>query len=305
MTLPAHPTPPVRQARPITASPYPRALAERRQPWWKLLVVLAVVTLGLQVLGAVLTVPVVALEVVLGARTATSPVMTPAVLAASLVALGLMIPVSFLTQRWLYGVGALTSVHGRVRWRLLLGSSAILLGFFALYMGGANLLAPPAGGEPVQGETIAFAVIVVLLVPLQSAGEEYAFRGLAFRAITAAARRSRFAVAIGMLGNAVVFAALHFAEDLWLNAYYLLLGLCLSAIVLCTGGLEVSVAVHAANNVVAFLLTVSAGEGINLDRSAGTGGPFMLVQMGVMVAVTLVVWLLTRRRRQMRRALRR
>ena len=47
--------------------------------------------------------------------------------------------------------------------------------------------------------------------------------------------------------------------------------------------------VHAVNNMMAFGIVILAGQEINIDRSAGTGGPFMLVPMAVLVVATVVL----------------
>jgi hypothetical protein len=44
----------------------------------------------------------------------------------------------------------------------------------------------------------------------------------------------------------------------------------------------------------AFGIVILAGQEINLDRSAGTGGAFMLVPMAVLLVVTLLLSLLAR-----------
>ena len=62
-----------------------------------------------------------------------------------------------------------------------------------------------------------------------------------------------------------------------------------------TGGLEAGCVVHAVNNMMAFGIVILAGQEINLDRSAGTGGAFMLVPMAVLLIVTVVLSLLAKR----------
>jgi hypothetical protein len=49
------------------------------------------------------------------------------------------------------------------------------------------------------------------------------------------------------------------------------------------------------NNMMAFGVVILAGQEINLDRSAGTGGTFMLVPMAVLVIITVVLSVLSKR----------
>ena len=52
---------------------------------------------------------------------------------------------------------------------------------------------------------------------------------------------------------------------------------------------------HAVNNMMAFGIVILAGQEINMDRSAGTGGAFMLVPMAVLLIVAVVLSLLAKR----------
>lgn len=311
---PHPPTPPVQPAPsgPTSSSagetayalalvPDTRGSQAPRRLWWRTLLSLLIPTVGLLIVSSVATIPVVMIEIALGVRQPDDVSMSVGVMAVTTGALGLLIPISLLTQRWLYGVRPLSSVAGRLRWRILAPAVMILLVLMGLYMGLAPSLGPDAVTEErSMGETLGYLAIVLFIIPFQAAGEEYAFRGLVNRAVTASARRSKYAVLIGMIVSSVVFATMHFAEDPWLIAYYLLFGMCMAVVVHITGGLEVAIAFHVANNMVAFAVTILSGGSMEMDRSMGSGGPFMLVQMGVIVAVTLVTWLIARRRPQWR-----
>ena len=100
---------------------------------------------------------------------------------------------------------------------------------------------------------------------------------------------------IATIVPSLVFMAAHGAGDPWLNVYYFLFGAAMSLLVWRTGGLEAAVVVHAVNNMMAFGIVILAGQEINIDRSAGTGGAFMLVPMAVLLIVTVVLSLLAKR----------
>jgi hypothetical protein len=101
----------------------------------------------------------------------------------------------------------------------------------------------------------------------------------------------------------VLFSLAHFATDGWLIAYYLVFGIAMSLLTQFTGGLEAASLVHAANNVMLFLVSASTGQmSEGMDRSAGVGGPFMLAPMAVIVAIAAVLIGLGRWRGLQRRA---
>jgi membrane protease YdiL (CAAX protease family) len=93
----------------------------------------------------------------------------------------------------------------------------------------------------------------------------------------------------------VIFMLAHGAGDPWLNVYYFGFGACMSILVWRTGGLEMNSVVHIVNNMMAFGVVILSGQEINLDRSAGTGGAFMLFPMAVLVIVTIVLSWLSKR----------
>ncbi len=65
-----------------------------------------------------------------------------------------------------------------------------------------------------------------------------------------------------------------------------------------TGGLEAPVLIHALNNTLLFVPTVILGQmSQSFDRSAGTGGPFMLLPMAVVLGSALLTGWWARRHR--------
>ncbi|WP_306366749.1 CPBP family intramembrane glutamic endopeptidase [Nocardiopsis sp. CC223A] len=224
---------------------------------------------------------------------------TPLLNAANLLGLALLIPWSMLVQRWLYGVRAATLHSVLSCFRLeLFGRTLLIVGpVWVVYMAVLSALSPYPEAAWSFTDLIVMFVTVLLLAPLQSAGEEYGFRGLAFRIAASWGRGPRTALLLGVVVSSLLFATAHFAADPWLNLYYLTFGATLALITWRTGGLEVAIVVHAVNNTLAFLITLITRTDLaaGFDRSAGVGSAIMLVPCAMLVAATVVVWLRTRR----------
>jgi membrane protease YdiL (CAAX protease family) len=212
------------------------------------------------------------------------------ILLATNVSLAAMIPVSMLLQRWLFGVpmGAVSSVAGRFRWRWLRRVAIVMVPVFVLYIG-VTFALDPTGGIRFDGEVVLYLAIVLVTTPLQSAGEEYGFRGLVQRSVGSWFRGTRVALVVGAVVSSSLFALAHLAGDPWLIAYYFVFGVSATISARLTGGLEAPVLIHALNNTLLFIPTVLLGQmSESFDRSAGTGGPFMLLPMAVVLGSALL-----------------
>jgi membrane protease YdiL (CAAX protease family) len=179
--------------------------------------------------------------------------------------------------------GLLSSVVGRLRWRPLawfaLAAVALELVMLAVIeFGGIDL----AGGERTGGGAApdAAAVIAVTLLTstFQAAGEEYFFRGYLLQAVGAFVRSSIVAVLV----TTVLFTVAHGIWPWQSPALFVdrfAFGLIAALLVIRTGGLEASIAAHAANNVVTFIfaaLTNSVGASLGVKDA-----PWSLVTVDV------------------------
>lgn len=232
---------------------------------------------------------------------------TPALFLATNIANAVSIPMALLLQWWIWGqpMRWLHSVTGLFRWRLFARCALIVLPVWVVYLGLSSLLMPAltgGSGEPgnFTAESAALLIIMLLTTPLQAAGEEYGARGLIMRAAGSWVASPVPGLIIATLVPSVLFMIAHGAGDPWLIAYYFVFGAALSILVWRTGGLEAAVVVHVVNNMLAFGLVIVSGQEINLDRSAGTGGAFMLVPMAVVAIITVVLSLLAKRWRVQR-----
>ena len=99
-----------------------------------------------------------------------------------------------------------------------------------------------------------FLLVIVILTPLQAAGEEFAFRGYLMQAFGGLFSSPVIAVAL----SSVLFALAHgLAQDLPVFVDRLAFGLVAGALVVLTGGLEAAIAMHVLNNFLAYGLALA------------------------------------------------
>ncbi|MFI7742172.1 lysostaphin resistance A-like protein [Kocuria rhizosphaericola] len=291
---------------PLTHSEFYRTPRNR---WWKGLVSILVLGAAIMLFSIVLALGATLVDLLLGNTTAEELAsgritLTPVLLLATNLSLIASAGVAVLLHRYLHRqpVGTLHSVAGRFRRDWLARVSVVVVPLFLAYVAVVVLIEGP-GPLALDATAWAFFAVVLLTTPLQAASEEYIFRGVIQRAAGSWVPGAVPALVLGTLVSAVMFSIAHFATDGWLIAYYLVFGIAMSLLTQITGGLEAAVLVHAANNVLLFLVSAATGmmtEG--MDRSAGVGGPFMLGPMLVIAAFTTVMILLARRRGLQRRA---
>lgn len=190
---------------------------------------------------------------------------TPVTLAYLNLTIASVIPMAFIVSVLLHRLrpGWLTSVAPRMRWRYFaacLPLSAVALGATLL----VSVVFPSgeAGAEvggdlnPVTSTMIAFIVVIVLLTPLQAAGEEYLFRGYLTQACGRVGGR-----VLAVVGPAVLFALAHGAtQSAPIFVDRLAFGLMAGVLVIVTGGLEAVIAMHVLNNFAAYGLTLAFGD---------------------------------------------
>ncbi len=222
---------------------------------------------------------------------------TPAGLAYVFLVLASSIPVTWLVARVLHGLPLrwLTSVAGRIRWRWLAAcfGLAVLALIATVVVSG---LLPDQGASDLSGEvtdwsstTRDFLLIVLLLTPLQAAGEEYAFRGYLTQAFGGLTRRTWVAVLV----PAVLFALAHGLGQSWPIFFdRFAFGLVAGTLVILTGGLEAGIAMHVLNNWLAFGLALTYDEmDSTLNPTGGTWWsiPVTLTQSLVYLGLTVYV----------------
>ncbi|MFE1170592.1 CPBP family intramembrane glutamic endopeptidase [Nocardiopsis sp. NPDC058789] len=281
---------------------YHRVLTTEKRQVWRGIAALALLMGGMVVLSFGFAILGMLIDLILGRDSLLTggDEYTPVLHAATLLGLALLLPWSMLIQRWLYGVrgASLHSVLSAFRMEVFGRALLVILPLWTVYMAVLTVMGPaaPEADYPFR-DLVALFALTLLLAPIQSAGEEYGFRGLAFRVAASWGRGPRTALALGVVVSSLLFMTAHLALDPWLNLYYFTMGVALSLVTWRTGGLEIAVVIHAVNNTIAFLLSTvlrsDFAEGF--DRSSGAGSAVMLVPCVLLVAITAVVWFRTRR----------
>ena len=302
----AYPPPPFPQARPISALPNgPRAYHQMlRGPlyrWWKPLLCLVLVLLFAAIMMALAIIPVIIAGMIVGApdlgeyarRTADIANLGP--IGFIYVNLGLiaLIPASGLSIWIVHGIRPrfLSSVAGGIRWRWLLRCVAVILPLWAVYVGLAALVTPSDSSRP--DHWAALLIIVLLLTPLQAAGEEYFFRGWIMQNVGAWFARPMVGLLISVAVSAVVFATVHLSRDPWLWGSIACVAVASGLAAWRTGGLEDGIVIHSVNNVLALIVAlIYGGWSQTFVRTDSSGTPMMLVLAVAVngIALGLIVW---------------
>jgi len=278
---------------------YLRTLRIRSYRWWKPLLGLGVFSVSYVALVLVLFVVPSSLAVGLGATDADLEDQgSPLVFLLGNVSLAALIPCAMLTIWAVHGIrpGFLSSIRGRIRWSWLLACSGAA---FVVVLAGlaVSFLIPVDPDAEMLDPTlaplstfIALAAVIVLTTPLQAAGEEYAFRGYIAQAISAWVRFPVVPIVI----TALLFAFAHGSQNLPLFLDRFVFGLVAGYLVVRTGGLEASIALHAIYNVA--VLLVGAAYADFGDQLMSTDAPWSLVVFGVvqLAVFAIVVELLLR-----------
>ncbi|MFF9581415.1 type II CAAX prenyl endopeptidase Rce1 family protein [Streptomyces achromogenes] len=283
--------------------PYHRlARITPRHQWWRPLLGTLVVAVGYVFAVLVLMLCSLALGAALGYPEDADgwPEFGPVPgTALDLLSIAVGIPVLLLTVRWIgrRPAGTVSSVTGRLRWRWLGLCVLTAVPVLALAMG-AMFLLPADGGEaesrwagwPAFAQALA---MLLVLVPLQAAAEEYVFRGWLTQT-AGAFLRSPWAA---LMPQAVLFAAAHGWGTAWGFADLLVFGVCAGWLTWRTGGLEASIALHAVNNLFAFGVSAAVVDGLASDETAADAGwqTVVLDVAGIVLYTAAVTWWLRRR----------
>jgi uncharacterized protein len=222
-------------------------------------------------------------------------------LLATNLSLIVLIPLCMLVARALnrQAPGLLSSVVGRLRWKPMawFGLAAVVLELVMLAViqfGGVELAGGERHGGGAAPDAIAVIAVTLLTSTFQAAGEEYFFRGYLLQAVGALVRSS----VVAILVTTVLFTVAHGIWPWQSPALFLdrfAFGLVAGLLAVRTGGLEASIAAHAANNVVTFIfaaLTDSVGASLGVQDA-----PWPLVTVDVvkfMAFGAVALWLARR-----------
>lgn len=205
----------------------------------------------------------------------------------------LLIPSVFFAVWIAYGVrpGFLSSVVGRLRWRWLARCLLVLVPLWVGYLGLSVLVGSSPSARPAHWPVL--LVLVLVLTPLQSAAEEYTFRGMVLQVVGSWFARPLAALIVPTVLSVVLFAAAHGSPDPYILGDIGGVALANCLLAWRTGGLEAGICLHAVNNVTLFALGLTyGGFEDSFVRRSTTSTPLALA-IGLVidaVAVLVVLW---------------
>ncbi|PPF41914.1 CPBP family intramembrane metalloprotease domain-containing protein [Pseudoclavibacter sp. AY1F1] len=225
---------------------------------------------------------------------------SPIAFATGALATALVGPWSMLIQRWLYRVPgrSLHSVVSRFRFAVFGRALLVVLPIVLIALTTTEFLQPGATAPWNNTDLILFFMAIMLLVPLQSAGEEYGIRGLIFRVAGSWVHGRWASLVLGIAVSTVVFTLIHGAGDPWWNVFYIVMSISAGLVTWRSGGIEIAVVIHAVYNVVTMLfwIVLHADLTERFDRSPGAVTPALLVPSAIaFIVIAAIVWLTTRR----------
>ncbi|MGV2902075.1 lysostaphin resistance A-like protein, partial [Microbacterium sp. AGC62] len=169
---------------------------------------------------------------------------------------------------------------GRLRmgWlgRSLLLALAVFVVYFAVVLGVAAATGEAIVVDFSHPALWVMVLLVLLLIPLQAAAEEYVFRGYLMQLVGGWLRHPAFAILLP-----VPLFVLGHGYDIWGAASVGMFAIVAAWLTWRTGGLEAAISLHIVNNALIFLLgTVSL-----VDANATTGTPVDLLASTVAMVV--------------------
>lgn len=283
--------------------------------WWRGLVGLLCLVVLVLLVQVVVLVGLTAVYFLQGlsfeqaeARMTGDPV-TPGFLLVVNLGWALSIPAAWLVLRLFHGLRPawLSSVVPRIRWRwfaICMGLSLVAL-LSTIFV---SLLIPEEASGDISGSlndftstTRDYLLVVLLLTPLQAAGEEYVFRGYLTQAIGGFFASPRLSAVLAVGVPSLLFALAHGAQDAPIFFDRFAFGVVAGILVILTGGLEAGIAMHVLNNWLAFGIALAFGDMDSaLNPSGGTWWSIpvtltqSLVYLGLAVLVSRRLGLATR-----------
>lgn len=311
----------------VEGTPFHRLARTRLHRWWRPIVG----TIALALAALVVTFGVLILwEVIHAAITgdfaepesATALFDNPVEdIAVNLLLLGILTPVVLLTVRLIQRRPAFSvaSVVGKIRWRWMLLCCLPGLGYLglniALSAGFEELFpnvdtgpASPDGSFVGWGSFVVPALVILLLVPFQSAAEEFAFRGWLIQAVGAYGPDNisgKRVVSLikrlfrtpwpALIVSSVAFVFGHGYTG-WAMADVFLFAMTVGWLTIRTGGLECGIALHTVNNLIAFMLPAALGQLDGWSDQGGAPWPVFVLDIPCIALYAVgVLWLAKRK----------
>lgn len=274
--------------------------------WWRGLVGIVCLGIGVFLVQVVVLLGLTVAYLVQGLSAAeaearmTGDPATPGFVLAVNLGWALSIPVAWLVLRAFHGLRPrwLSSILPRIRWRWFAACLGLSIGALVATIVVSALIPQEAGGD-ISGSlndftatTRDYLLIIVLLTPLQAAGEEYIFRGYLTQAVGGFFASPRLSAVLAVGVPSLLFAVAHGAQDAPIFFDRFAFGVVAGVLVIVTGGLEAGIAMHVLNNWLAFGIALAFGD---MDSALNpTGGtwwsiPVTLTQSLVYLGLVLYV----------------
>jgi membrane protease YdiL (CAAX protease family) len=246
-----------------------------RNDWWRYVLGLALIAFATLFIGGV-PLAVAVVYVAGDGNPATDVNLTKAALVGLPSALSLAVTLYPFVMAFFAILLVVRLIHGRpasslaapgrpLRW------GRLAQGFAAWFVVGAAVTLVEAALFPGRyrltldlGQLLPFAVVAVLLFPLQSSAEELFFRGYLLQGLGLRVRnRALLAIITGL-----IFAALHIENpevgaEFWpVMGFYFVFGMTLALFTLRDNGLELALGIHAANNLFTALVANFKGSAV-------------------------------------------
>ncbi|MBA2554552.1 MAG: CPBP family intramembrane metalloprotease [Geodermatophilaceae bacterium] len=188
--------------------------------------------------------------------------------------------------------GELASVAGRVRWKVLGRLILLALVLVTLFFVGGFAI-PPAGlGDvdvPPAGTLVGLLAVVLFTTPLQSAAEEVGFRGYLSQAVASWFARPVVGAIVAGAVSATLFALAHGGQGPALFTDRFAFGVVASVLVWRTGGLEASIGLHVANNLVSLGYTAATSSIEESLETSALDWPYAALDVTMMVVYAVLV----------------
>ncbi|MEV8379189.1 CPBP family intramembrane glutamic endopeptidase [Kribbella sp. NPDC056861] len=219
--------------------------------------------------------------------------------AIDLLAIAIMLPALALTLRLVQkrGWGSITSVTGRLRLAWLGRCLVVAAATTVVTMGGTIGLSYLTDPGATEGPWVGWRTFVIglpmliCLVPLQAAAEEYVFRGWLLQA-TGSLFRSPVTVVVP---QALLFAAAHGWGTPWGFADLAVFGVLAGWLTIRTGGLEAAIALHVTTNLIAMVLASVFAGGLSSDETAAElPWPIALLDLAMVLVFAALILRLAR-----------
>ena len=285
----------------IAPALYLQLLRSANYRWWRPLAGIAVfVGTYLNILLALFILPGVVYVTLSSNTQILQDAGSPLIFLLTNLSLALLIPCAMFAVWAAHRVnpGILASVTGRFRWGWFakcFGLAVLLISATAVISSLTDSGSTPEHTASSTGTFITLSLIIVLTTPLQAAGEEFAFRGYLGQAIGAWVK---FPI-VSMIITSTAFALAHGGQSAPLFLDRFGFGMVAAYLVLRTGGLEVSIALHTVNNLAA-LLTAAAFSDFS-SQLVSPDAPWALIGIDVIELAIFVVIIEVMRSRGLKR----